>query len=364
MRKTILFSLFFLIYSLTGQAQENITVDCNAGPVTTTFCYNTGADNSYVFTSNDGGPLNLVIDSGQVENGWDELIILDSDGTELYNGYGNAGNITGISFQSSGDNITLVVDEDGSISCVSSASIDSITMTVSCATCVNPAVDFEMVSDCLNGPQFYIDVDVTDLGSAGSLTIVDDQPGPNTINVSSTGIYQFGPYANNTDVQINVTNDDDANCFANSSSMTQEFCAITLVDCAVGPISSSYCYGNNDTTEFEYVSSDGSPLNLTIDSGLIEAGWDIIIITDSDGSILFQGDNGGDLTGLTFQSSGNTIYFGVQTDSSINCQTSSTYSGGIDYTVACATCTNPSAEYTVIDDCANGDQFLIDVNIT
>ena len=296
MRKTVLFSLFFLIYSLTGKAQENITVDCNAGPVTTTFCYDTGVDNSYLFTSNDGSPLNLVIDSGEVENGWDELIILDSDGSELYNGYGNAGNITGISFQSSGDNITLTIQEDSSISCVSSSSIDPITLTVSCATCVNPTVDFDMVSDCLNAPQFYVDVDVTDLGSAGSLTISDNQ-GSSNVSTSATGTYQFGPYANNTDVQINVLNDDDANCFANSGSITQEFCAVTLVDCAAGPISSSYCYGNSDSTQFEYVSSDGSPLNLTIDSGLIEAGWDALLVLDSDGTTqLFFGDNGGNLT--------------------------------------------------------------------
>ena len=366
MRKTALFSLFFLIYSLTGQAQENTTVDCNGGPVTTTFCYDTGLENSYSFISSDGGPLNLTIDSGEVENGWDELFVYDSDGvTELTPAqpfYGNGGNVSGFSFQSSGDNITILIQEDTSISCASSTSIDPITITVSCATCVNPTVDFEMVSDCLNAPQFFVDVDVTDLGSAGSLTISDNQGSAN-VSASTTGTYQLGPYANNTDVQINVANDDDANCFANSGSMTQEFCAVTLVDCAAGPISTSYCYGNNDTSQFEYVSSDGSPLNLTIDSGLIEAGWDIIIITDSDGSILYQGDNGGDLTGLTFQSSGDTIYFGVQTDSSINCQTSATYAGGIDYTVACATCTNPVAEYTVIDDCANGDQFLIDVNI-
>ena len=353
-------------YSFTTQADPNTTVDCNGGPVTTTFCYDTGLENSYSFISSDGGPLNLTIDSGEVENGWDELFVYDSDGvTELTPAqpfYGNGGNVSGFSFQSSGDNITILIQEDTSISCASSTSIDPITITVSCATCVNPTVDFEMVSDCLNAPQFFVDVDVTDLGSAGSLTISDNQGSAN-VSASTTGTYQLGPYANNTDVQINVANDDDANCFANSGSMTQEFCAVTLVDCAAGPISTSYCYGNNDTSQFEYVSSDGSPLNLTIDSGLIEAGWDIIIITDSDGSILYQGDNGGDLTGLTFQSSGDTIYFGVQTDSSINCQTSATYAGGIDYTVACATCTNPVAEYTVIDDCANGDQFLIDVNI-
>ena len=303
MRKSLLFSLFLFIYTIGVIAQENTTIDCSGGPITTTFCYDTGLDNSYSFISSDGGPLNLVIDSGEVENGWDELFVYDSDGvTELTPAqpfYGNGGNVSGFSFQSSGDNITILIQEDSSISCVSSASIDPITITVSCATCVNPTVDFEMVSDCLNAPQFFVDVDISDLGSAGSVTISDNQGSAN-VSASATGTYQFGPYANNTDVQINVSNDDDANCFANSGSITQEFCAVTLVDCSVGPITTSYCYGNNDTTEFEYVSSDGSPLNLTIDSGLIEAGWDIITVSDSDGSVLFQGDNGGNLTGLSF----------------------------------------------------------------
>ena len=342
-------------------AQQNSTVDCTAGPVSTTFCYDTGLDNSYTFTSNDGTALNLTIDVGQVENNWDELVIRDSDGTELYNGYGNVGDISGLTFQSSGDTIEFEVVEDGSISCVSSG-YTPITFTVSCATCINPQVNYEVVSDCLNAPQFFVDVDVIDLGSAGSLTLSDNQG--NSSSVNNTGTVQFGPYANNTDVQFTAENDDDVNCSISSGSLTQEYCSITLVDCGVGPISSSYCYGNADTTQFEYVSSDGSPLNLTIDSGLIEAGWDIIIVTDTNGDILFQGDNGGNLGGLTFQSTGDAIYLGFATDGSVSCDSSTTYAGGIDWTVACATCTNPSAEYTVIDDCTNGDQFLIDVNIT
>ena len=356
--------LFFIALFLTGQlihAQQNSTVDCTAGPVSTTFCYDTGSDNSFTFTSNDGTPLNLTIDEGQVENNWDELVIRDSDGTELYNGYGNVGDITGLTFQSSGDSIEFEVVEDGSISCVSSG-YTPITFTVSCATCINPQVNYEVVSDCLNAPQFFVDVDVIDLGSAGSLTLSDNQG--NSSSVNNTGTVQFGPYANNTDVQFTAENDDDVNCSISSGSLTQEYCSITLVDCGVGPISSSYCYGNADTTQFEYVSSDGSPLNLTIDSGLIEAGWDIIIVTDTNGDILFQGDNGGNLGGLTFQSTGDAIYLGFATDGSVSCDSSTTYAGGIDWTVACATCTNPSAEYTVIDDCTNGDQFLIDVNIT
>jgi len=354
--------------SFTTVTDPNTYVDCNAGPINTSFCYDTGLDNSYSFTSLDGSPMNLTINSGQVENGWDELIILDSDGTELYNGYGAGGDVSGLTFQSSGDNITLIVQEDGSISCVSSG-YNPIDFTVACATCVNPIASYTMVTDCLNGPQFFIDVDLTDIGSASSVTISDNQ-GTATQNATATGMFTFGPYDNNTGVVISVTNDDDANCSISSSSITQEFCTTTLVDCNSGPITLDYCYDNNNTTDFTYTSSDGVPVNLTINSGNVESGWDEFIVYDSDGvteltpAQPYYG-NGGDLSGLTFQSTGDTISFVVVSDGSISCGSgSSNQAAGINYTVACATCINPQATYTVIDDCDNGDQFLIDVDIT
>ena len=242
-------------YSFTTVTDPNTYVDCTAGPVTTSFCYDTGLDNSYSFTSLDGSPMNLTINSGQVENGWDELIILDSDGTELYNGYGAGGDVSGLTFQSSGDNITLIVQEDGSISCVSSG-YNPIDFTVACATCVNPIASYTMVTDCLNGPQFFVDVDLTDIGSASSVTLSDNQGGE-TQTATTTGVFTFGPYDNNTGVVISVSNDDDTNCSISSSSITQEFCTTTLVDCNSGPITLDYCYENNNTTDFAYTSSDG-----------------------------------------------------------------------------------------------------------
>ena len=152
----------------------------------------------------------------------------------MYNGYGNGGDISGLSFQSSGDSLTLIVDEDGSISCVSS-NYTPITFTVACATCVNPQANFDVVSDCLNAPQFFVDVNIIDLGDASSLSIFDNQG--NSSNAGATGIYQLGPYPNNTDVQITVQHNNDTNCSVNSGSLTQEYCATTLVDCAVGPLS-------------------------------------------------------------------------------------------------------------------------------
>jgi hypothetical protein len=90
-------------YSFSTVTDPNTYLDCTAGPVSTSFCYDTGLDNSYSFTSLDGSPLNLTINSGQVENNYDELIILDSDGVTNLNAdspYGTGGDVSGLTFQS------------------------------------------------------------------------------------------------------------------------------------------------------------------------------------------------------------------------------------------------------------------------
>ncbi len=349
---------------------DNI-VDCTAGPLNTSYCYQNNESNVFQYTSSDGSPLNLVINSGAVEGlPWDTLVILDSDGvTELYNDEGNGGDISGLSFQSTGDTIFFTVQSDGVVSCAAGSAglSDGIEYTVSCATCENPTADFAVVSDCVNGPQFFIDVDLTSVGSASSITLSDNQ-GSATQTASAPGVFTFGPYPNTTDVEITVTNDDDANCLLISDPLTQPFCIDNIVDCTAGPLNTSYCYENNESNVFQYTSSDGSPLNLVINSGAVEGlPWDTLVILDSDGVTELYNDEGnnGDISGLSFQSTGDTIFFTVQSDGVVSCASGSAgLSDGIDYTVSCATCINPAATYTVIDDCDNGDQFLIDVNVT
>ena len=210
--------LFFLfLFSIsTGYlfTQENISVDCSAGPVSTTFCYMTGEENSFVITSNDGSALNLSIDEGEVENGWDEFFVYDSDGvTELTPAqpfYGNNGDLTGLTFQSTGDTISFSITSDGSISCESGSAslIDGINYTVACATCVNPSAEYSVIDDCANGDQFLIDVNITDLGSASSVSISDNQ-GSAGVHVTQTGVTQMGPYPFQTEIIITVYNAED-----------------------------------------------------------------------------------------------------------------------------------------------------------
>ena len=374
--------------NFTTPIQTSFVLDCaNGGPVTQDYCYeNGGAANPVIFefTSNDGTSLNLTFNSGNVENGWDELVVLDSNGTPFPgfapadNNYGNAGDISGLTFQSTGDTISFYINSDGSVSCGSgsTALADGINYTVNCATCTNAVADFAVVSDCINGPQFLVEVDLTDLGSASSVTLSDNIDPANNQTVNATGVYSFGPYPNNTNVVISVANDDDNNCVISSTSLTQDICTETFLDCANGgPVTLDYCYDDDGDTNpviLTFTSLDGTPLNLTFNSGFVENGWDELVVLDSNGTP-FPGfapaddnyGNGGNIGGLTFQSTGDTISWYVNSDGIISCAGGSTgLADGINYTVACATCINPQATYAVIDDCANGDQFLIDVNIT
>ncbi|WP_353779210.1 hypothetical protein, partial [Winogradskyella sp. 3972H.M.0a.05] len=345
-------------------------IDCTQPPVQFNYCYGNNDDTSWLFRSTDGSPVRITFNAGGIESCCDDILIYDGpDNTAplLFQG-NNGGDLAGLQFDSTGDEMFMEIDADGSVSCQSGSSCCTTEwdFTVACATCVNPVATYDVVSDCVNGPQFFLDVNLTDLGSATSITLSDDQGStPQTVN--ATGTYTFGPFANTTDVVITVANDQDPNCTLTSNALTQPFCLDTVVDCNAGPISAFYCYGNNETNVFQYTSSDGSPLNLTIDSGIIEgAPFDFLVILDSDGVTELYNDEGnnGDIGGLTFQSTGDTIFFSVTSDGSVSCESGSPGEvDGINYTVACATCINPQATYVVVDDCANGNQFLIDVNI-
>src|SRR5690606_8721472 len=107
------------------------------------------------------------------------------------------------------------------------------TLNITENTCIDPVATYAVRSDCLIGPQFYVDVDLTSLGSATSITLTDNQ-GSTPQTTSATGLFSFGPFTNNTDVVITVANDDDPNCTLTSPSLTQDQCVLNIVDCEAG----------------------------------------------------------------------------------------------------------------------------------
>lgn len=252
--KKITLLICFLACCFFANAQT--TVDCTLGAVNTTYCYVNNDTTSFVFTSSDGSALQVTFNAGQVENTWDELIVLDTNGTELYNGYGNGGDLTGLTFQSNGDTITVSINSDVTVNCSDNGYIPW-DFDVSCATCTNPTAAYTIVDDCATSGGFLVDVSVSDLGSATSLTISDNQGSANQA-LSAAGTVQFGPYANGTDITISIQNDQDVNCSINSASLTQSNCpppAPTGVTCGSG--SSTYIF----TEEFDSAAGWTGDLN-------------------------------------------------------------------------------------------------------
>ncbi|MBC8756978.1 VCBS repeat-containing protein [Kordia sp. YSTF-M3] len=290
--KKITLLLFFLASCYFAGAQT--TVDCTVGSVNTTYCYVNDDTTSFVFTSSDGSDLQVTFNAGQVENTWDELIVLDTNGTELYNGYGNAGDLTGLTFQSNGDTITVSINSDVTVNCTANG-YTQWDFDVTCATCTNATATYTVVNDCATSGGFLVNVDVTDIGSATSLTISDNQASA-TQPLIAAGMVQFGPYANTTDVVISIQNDQDVNCTGSSGSITQSNCpppAPVGVTCGSG--SSTFIF-----TE-EFVS--GSGWTGTSFSGT-NGNWDITggsaNSVDTGPSTSFSGG-----THLEYEASGN-----------------------------------------------------------
>lgn len=105
------------------------------------------------------------------------------------------------------------------------------TLNIQLATCTNPTATYAIVPACTGGnTQFFIDTNITSLGSATSVT-VSDNLGSTPVSVSSLGNVQLGPFQNATSVLISVTNNQDNSCVLTSPFITQSNCPPANDDC-------------------------------------------------------------------------------------------------------------------------------------
>ncbi len=130
----------------------------------------------------------------------------------------------------------------------------------------------------------------------------------------------------------------------------------------------THCYDNNDATTWLYTASDGtSPLKLTFTAGGIESCCDDVILydgTDNTAPELFNGNNGGDLTGLEITATGPNIFFEIDSDGSVSCVSGSACcTTDWAWDVECLSCT-PAAGSAAVGACTSGVGVMIDVNVT
>ena len=96
------------------------------------------------------------------------------------------------------------------------------------------------------------------------------------------------------------------------------------VDCGTGtPINTQYCYDNNETQTWNFQSSDGSPLNVFFNAGQMEGCCDEITIydgIDNTGTVLYDDNNGGNMAGVSVNSTTGFIFIEIDSDGSVSCQ--------------------------------------------
>lgn len=138
-------------------------------PFNVTHCYDSNANDQFLYIPTAPGALpSLVINSGEVEAGWDVLTIYDGLNTSAPVLFTGDGDLTGVSVQSTSGYLLVEIITDGSVSCVSGGVATSLDWDVSCgvegiAGCTNsasinynPAANIDdgscVTPTCSNGP--------------------------------------------------------------------------------------------------------------------------------------------------------------------------------------------------------------------
>jgi len=363
-------------FTISVDTQCPVVFECTEGPINNSFCYTNNQTDVYQYESTDGSQLQVFFIEGQVEVNYDELVVYDSDGITNLNPttvYGNNGDLTGLSFISSGSSISVTVTADGSISCDNSNYIP-ISYEVSCVdpdavpNCnvalqtpqdgesnvdENTVITWSPSSGIVNG--YKISIGLT----SGGTEVLDNE------DVGDVLTYDAGTLEFGTTYYITITayndNGDAENC--TEKSFTTRANPNQMVICENGLINTTYCYDNNDDSEFSFQSSDGLPVTLYFNAGGTEVNFDQINILDSDGSIMNPNlpyGNGGDFTGLTYTSTGSSITVQFDTDGSVSCGNGSACcTVEFDFDVYCASSVGIIDVDAFIDDNANN---LFDAN--
>ncbi|MBL4651366.1 MAG: fibronectin type III domain-containing protein [Flavobacteriales bacterium] len=96
-------------------------ITCGVSQNTSGVCYVTGTIEEWLFEAADGtSALEITVNAGQVENSFDEFEVydgVDAAATLIYSGYGATGDLTGLTFNSTGTQMYVRINPDGSQDC-------------------------------------------------------------------------------------------------------------------------------------------------------------------------------------------------------------------------------------------------------
>ena len=266
------------------------------------------------------------------------------------------------------------------------------TLAWSVVSCTSPAASGTGIDDCPNN-QFSVDVDLTSIGDASSVDIVEDVNGGGEVvvhnDVTTLQIYAMGPYAVGDNVNIRVLHNDDPACDLDLGSFSAGACPPANDDCANAitiacgntlsgtttnaTVDGPACTGNSTAPGVWYTfvgANSGDPLALPGTPGdqvtmstCNQANYDtkIDVYTGSCGALVCVGgnDDGAGCSGFTSEfgfatTVGTTYYVMISGFSAFS-------SGDFDLTMTCAP---PCLPVPLNDNCGSAEVLAVAPNGT
>lgn len=351
------------------------------GPESYSYCFGNNEDQLFLFSSGNEFPLAFQFFQGTLDLFGDVMTIYngpDVTSPILFQG-NNGGDLTDLIFISSNPDNALTIQLVTSFanSCQDGVHA-AIEWEVLCLECIQAEASYTVVQDCDNF-QFFVDVDITNLGSSSQVLISNDG-GADPVTADEVGTYQVGPFISGVPVVVTLQNENDELCNVSSGTLVNEICAQTIV-CGAPAVEATYCYEANDDQAWAYTAQGGGTLRLTFLRGTIESNtFDRIRIfdgPDNTGDLLFEHDNfttfnlgpvGSAINntipayyGVDVFATGSALYMEMESDGSVQCVTSTNFDAW-EWEVVCLDCTLPIAGASVEDDC-DSNSFSIPVTI-
>lgn len=144
----------------------------------------------------------------------------------------------------------------------------SVTETVSCSgNCTQPSATASTACNTNDPFNFYVNVNVSQFGSASSYTISASDGSARII--SATGTYQVGPFTNGTSVTLTLTNTEDVNCNLPLGNFTSSCNPVSCPNLTSAVISVP---GGGSTA---YEGQSGIILQATVNQGIINQDYSI-----------------------------------------------------------------------------------------
>jgi hypothetical protein len=213
----------------------------------------------------------------------------------------------------------MEMTSDGSVQC-GSTGYDQWEWEVYCINCTTPQATVNIIEDCLHR-EYSAEVIVTEVGGDAGLMLTNSLQG-DTIMDAIVGVYTFGPYGLDSLSYFQITNQDYVQCRQTSDTLTFASDSCIFVSC--GSDNYNYCYENDEDRWYTYQAADNVPITVGFLQGQMLTGDRIILYNGRDGNapVLYQGNNGGNLTGFALNSANlaNTITLRIQSNGTGSCE--------------------------------------------